>query len=94
MNSTTVSSLPVSRNTPAAARTALKLLKRLRHGSLTVQLPDGSMQFFGESAGGAGMGRTGAIISLRNWNVCSALYYGSSGAISCESERELCQNRH
>jgi cyclopropane-fatty-acyl-phospholipid synthase len=29
---------------PAAARTALKLLQRLKHGSLTLQLPDGSMQ--------------------------------------------------
>jgi hypothetical protein len=27
---------------PAAARTALKLLQRLQHGTLTVQLPDGS----------------------------------------------------
>jgi cyclopropane-fatty-acyl-phospholipid synthase len=64
---------PVSnpRNAPAAARTALKMLSRLRHGSLTLQLPDGSLQFFGE-AGGRNTGRNGAMISLRNWNVCGA----------------------
>ena len=31
---------------PAAARTALKLLSRLKYGTLTLQLPDGSMQRF------------------------------------------------
>ena len=72
MNTSTASSLPVPRNAPAAARTALKLLQRLRHGSLAIQLPDGSMQFFGTAARGSGGERTGAMISLRNWNVCSA----------------------
>ncbi len=73
MNSTTISSLPVPRNAPAAARTALKLLTRLRHGSLTVQMPDGSMQFFGDTAASGTSGeRIGAMISLRNWNVFSA----------------------
>ena len=38
-------SLP--QGTPAAARTVLKLLQRLKHGSLAVQLPDASMQYFG-----------------------------------------------
>ena len=73
MNSTTASSLPGPHNAPAAARTALKLLARLRHGSLTVQLPDGSMQFFGDTSNArAGGERLGAMISLRNWNVCGA----------------------
>ena len=75
MNSTTISSLPTLHHAPTAARTALKLLKRLRHGSLTVQLPDGSMQFFGDTAGATGESggdRRGAMISLRNWNVCGA----------------------
>ena len=72
MNTSTASSLPVPRNAPAAARTALKLLQRLRHGSLAIQLPDGSMQFFGTAARSSGGERAGAMISLRNWNVCSA----------------------
>ena len=32
----------------AAARTALSLLRSLRHGTLTLQLPDGSLRHFGE----------------------------------------------
>ena len=36
---------------PAAARTALQLLQRLQHGSLTVQLPDGTQRHFGPSGG-------------------------------------------
>jgi cyclopropane-fatty-acyl-phospholipid synthase len=34
---------------PSAARTCLKLLQKLQHGSLTVQLPDGSVRRFGKS---------------------------------------------
>ena len=71
MTITAISSAPNPRNAPAAARTALKMLSRLRHGSLTLQLPDGSLQFFGE-AGGGGTMRNGAMISLRNWNVFPA----------------------
>jgi len=52
--------------TPAAARTALTLLQRLKHGSLTVQLPDGSQRRFGNGQGPA------AALSLRNWNACAA----------------------
>ena len=72
MNTTTAFPLPVPRNAPAAARTALKLLKRLRHGSLTLQLPDGSMQFFGETERSASTERAGAMMSLHNWNPCAA----------------------
>jgi cyclopropane-fatty-acyl-phospholipid synthase len=54
------------RDTPAAARTVFKLLTRLRHGSLTVQLPDGSMRRFGGEA------MPHATLALHNWNVCSA----------------------
>ncbi len=56
--------LPVG--APAAARTAFKLLSRLKHGTLTLQLPDGSMQRFG-----TGEAPT-ASLRLVNWNVCSA----------------------
>ena len=54
------------RGTPAAALTVFKLLQGLRHGSLTVQLPDGSTQRFGGEA------LPHASIQLHNWNVCSA----------------------
>jgi cyclopropane-fatty-acyl-phospholipid synthase len=51
---------------PSAARTALKMLLRLKHGTLTVKLPDGSVQRFG--SGLAPM----ASLHLLNWNVCRA----------------------
>jgi cyclopropane-fatty-acyl-phospholipid synthase len=54
---------------PAAARTCLKLLSKLSQGSLTVQLPDGSMQHFGQAGGQAKI--HGSLI-LHNWDVCSA----------------------
>ncbi|MEY3123629.1 MAG: hypothetical protein RLZZ573_149 [Pseudomonadota bacterium] len=58
--------LTVPRGTPAAARTVLKLLQGLRHGSLTLQLPDGSLQRFGGDA------LPHASLHLHNWNVCAA----------------------
>ncbi|MDO9439215.1 cyclopropane-fatty-acyl-phospholipid synthase family protein [Hydrogenophaga sp.] len=54
------------RNAPAAARTVLQLLQHLTHGSLTLQLPDGSVQRFGRAEG------PHASMRLHNWNVCSA----------------------
>ena len=54
------------RNAPAAARTMMQMLQRLRHGSLTLQLPDGSIQRFGDGQGPS------ASLSLHNWNVCGA----------------------
>jgi len=51
---------------PASARTAFKLLSRLKHGTLTLHLPDGSTQRFG--SGGAPT----ASLRLNNWSVCSA----------------------
>ena len=62
----TAPSFTLPRGTPAAARTVLKLLQHLRHGSLTVQLPDGSTQRFGGEA------LPHASLQLHNWNVCSA----------------------
>ncbi len=66
MNTTTASTFSIPQGTPAAARTVLKLLQRLRHGTLSVQLPDGSMQCFGQG------GLPHAALSLHNWNVFSA----------------------
>ena len=65
MNTTTFD-FSVPAGAPSSARSALQMLRRLVHGTLTVQLPDGSMQHFGN-------GHTPvATISLRNWNVCTA----------------------
>ena len=66
MNTSTATTSPIPQGTPAAARTVLKLLKGLRHGSLTLQLPDGSMQRFGGEA------LPHAALHLHNWKVCSA----------------------
>ncbi len=64
-NSTTAPfALPVG--APAAARATLRLLQRLRHGQLTVQLPDGSFQQFGQGGG------IHATLRLHNWKVCGA----------------------
>ena len=70
MNTTTAPRFSVPSDAPAAARTALKLLQRLRHGSITMQLPDGSMHVFGnhQQHGDAPT----AAMTLKNWNVCSA----------------------
>ena len=63
-NPSTVFTLPDG--APSAARATLKLLLRLKHGTLTVKLPDGSVQRFGN-------GQTPqASLHLLNWNVCSA----------------------
>jgi len=51
---------------PAAARTVLQLLTRLKHGTLHVQLPDGSVRHFGN--GEAPL----ASLRLHNWHVCAA----------------------
>ena len=68
MNSTTAhpASFDIPRGTPAAARTVFKLLQGLRHGTLTVQLPDGSLRNFGEGQG------PHATLSLHNWKVFGA----------------------
>ncbi|MBW0168951.1 MAG: cyclopropane-fatty-acyl-phospholipid synthase family protein [Hydrogenophaga sp.] len=78
MNSTTARHSPVGfelpRNAPAAARTTLQLLQRLARGSLTLQLPDGSVQRFGHVDG------PHASMKLHNWNVCGvALKSGDIG---------------
>ena len=51
---------------PSAARATLKLLLRLKHGTLTIKLPDGSVQRFGNGQSPQ------ASLHLLNWNVCSA----------------------
>ena len=51
---------------PSAARATLKLLMRLKHGTLTVKLPDDSVQRFGNGE------QPMASLHLLNWNVCTA----------------------
>ena len=62
--SSTSYALPIG--APSAARATLKLLMRLKHGTLTVKLPDGSVQRFGSGE------QPMASLHLINWNVCSA----------------------
>ncbi|MGZ5276662.1 MAG: class I SAM-dependent methyltransferase [Caldimonas sp.] len=53
---------------PAAARAVFRLLAQLRHGSLDLRMPDGTMAHFGQQASGGPR----AAIALRNWNACAA----------------------
>ena len=55
---------------PAAARAVFKLLRRLRHGTLQVQWPDGTHTQFGEPAAAGQVPR--ALLRLHNWQPCAA----------------------
>jgi cyclopropane-fatty-acyl-phospholipid synthase len=70
MNSSTATHSPAGfalpRNAPAAARTTLQLLQRLSVGSLSLTLPDGTVQRLGSPEG------PHANMKLNNWNVCAA----------------------
>ena len=46
MNTSTATPFSIPQGTPAAGRAVLQLLQRLQHGSLTLQLPNGTMQRF------------------------------------------------
>ena len=65
-NTSTSSAFSLPAGAPSAARATLKLLLRLKHGTLTVKLPDGSVQRFGNGQAPQ------ASLHLLNWNVCSA----------------------
>lgn len=76
MNQTTAkySTAKAAQRPPAAARTVLQLLQKIRHGSLTLHLPDGSVQRFGQSAS------PHATLHLNNWNAFTgALKSGDIG---------------
>ncbi len=51
----------LSQRAPAAARTVFQLLQRLRHGALTLHLPDGQIRQVGDGHGHH------VAIHLRNW---------------------------
>ncbi|MGZ5205068.1 MAG: class I SAM-dependent methyltransferase [Caldimonas sp.] len=59
---------PLAPSAPAAARAVFRLLAQLRHGSLDLRMPDGTMAHFGQQASGGPR----AAIALRNWNACAA----------------------
>ena len=65
---TSTASVALPDSIPPAARAVLRLLKSLNHGSLDMQLPDGSSAHFGTQA----PGEPRAAIRLHNWNVCTA----------------------
>ena len=68
MNTTTLKqSFSLPSDAPAAARTVFRLLGQLRHGSLDVQLPDGSSAHFGGTEGPR------AALRIRDWALCSAV---------------------
>ena len=71
MSTTTTATFTLPAGTPATARTVFKLLERMQHGSLSVQLPDGSVRRFG--TGSSSVGAQGhASIYLHNWKVLGA----------------------
>ncbi len=67
-SSSTTAPLSLPASAPGAARAVFHLLRGLRHGTLDVQLPDGSAAHFGTTDAGGPR----AAIRLRNWNACSA----------------------
>jgi cyclopropane-fatty-acyl-phospholipid synthase len=75
MTSSTTQVAPAStrialpRAAPAAARAVLSLLQKLQHGTLDLQLPDGSQCRVGTATAGGPR----AALRLHNWQVCSAV---------------------
>lgn len=65
-SSSTFSPFSLPATTPTAARAVFRLLERVCHGELQVQLPDGSMARFGSPGGPR------AFVRLHNWNACTA----------------------
>ena len=65
-NTTASARLSLPAGAPAAARTVLEMLHRLKHGSLHLHLPDGSQHRFGSGEAPS------ASLRLHNWKVCAA----------------------
>jgi cyclopropane-fatty-acyl-phospholipid synthase len=68
MNTTTAQAFTLPIAAPAAARTVFALLKKLQHGTLDVQMPDGTQARFGNGAAD----QPKAALRLIDWRVCSA----------------------
>ena len=60
---------PAPADAPASARTCLKLLQKLRHGTLILQLPDGSVRRYGSPDASHPLT---ASLHLHTYAVCSA----------------------
>ena len=72
---TTAPRLAFTGSLPGAARSALLLLEKLRHGTLTVQLPDGSQRRFGahpQQHPLSSAQQPCATLTLHNWKVFAA----------------------
>ena len=69
MTSASLLAARLPQNIPPAARTAIRLLERLNHGSLHVHFPDGKRHRFGGHVVTPGLEAT---LVLHNWKVCSA----------------------
>lgn len=66
--------LQLSKRVPAAARTVMRLLEKLRHGCLTLHFPDGRVQTLGDGQG------PHASVHLHNWKpFAAALRSGDIG---------------
>ena len=71
---TTTAPLILPKTAPAAARTVFKLLQKIQHGCLLLQLPDGSMQRVGQGS------EPTATLSIHHWRVFTqALKSGDIG---------------
>ncbi len=68
MNATTLPSSALPDTAPAAARAVFRLMKNLKHGTLDIQLPDGTGLHFGSAVEGG----LRAAMRLVNWKVCGA----------------------
>lgn len=68
MTTTTLPAAALPDSAPAAARAVFRLLQRLKHGSLDIELPDGRHLRAGHAVE---HGLCGSM-RLLNWNVCSA----------------------
>ena len=68
MNTTTAQAFSLPSAAPAAALTVFALLKKLQHGTLDVQMPDGAQARFGSGAAD----EPKAALRLIDWQVCSA----------------------
>lgn len=70
MNTTTTTnpfSLPLPASAPASARSGLRLLQRLQHGTLHLELPDGSTLQLGQG------NQPHASLRLHDWRVFGAV---------------------
>jgi cyclopropane-fatty-acyl-phospholipid synthase len=66
MNTTTAPRLTLPRSAPSRAKTVLRLLERLRHGTLNLQLPDGTQLRYGHGE------QPVASLVLHDWAVFEA----------------------